>query len=261
MEQGSPEATAWNTWADFYDVADGDRAAHVAFYSGLLTDRIHSVLELGCGTGTMVSTLAQRMARRNDNTQAIRIVGIDASEGMLRVARSRDASVEWIFGDMRSPPIQGPFDLIFCCYNTLQHLLVDADLAQAFGAVRDLMQPDGTFAFDIYQPNVAYLRIPRVNKMARSITDGNGRHLEIREDHVYDADTQLATTTWRLVDRDKAGAPPLAHTSYHHRQYFPADVDRLLASAGLVIRERYGDFDRTPFNKDSKKQILVCGRA
>jgi hypothetical protein len=34
-----------------------------------------------------------------------------------------------------------------------------------------------------------------------------------------------------------------------------------LASAGLVIRERYGDFDRTPFNKDSKKQILVCGRA
>jgi hypothetical protein len=84
------------------------------------------------------------------------------------------------------------------------------------------MQPDGTFAFDIYQPNVAYLRIPRVNKMARSITDGNGRHLEIREDHVYDADTQLATTTWRLVDRDKAGAPPLAHTSYHRSTVFPA---------------------------------------
>jgi hypothetical protein len=62
------------------------------------------------------------------------------------------------------------------------------------------------------------------------------------------------------VDRDKADAPTLAHTSYHLRQYFPADLDRLLAGAGLVVRERYGDFERTPFSKDSKKQILVCGR-
>src|SRR5437773_9575452 len=85
MDESSPEATAANTWADYYDVADGDRAAHIAFYSGLLTDRTRSILELGCGTGTMVSTLAQRMVRRNDNAQAIRIVGVDASEGMLRV--------------------------------------------------------------------------------------------------------------------------------------------------------------------------------
>src|SRR4029453_5261644 len=260
MDQGSPEATAWNTWADYYDVADGDRAAHVEFYSALLTDRTRSILELGCGTGTMVSTLGQRMARRNDNAQPIRIVGVDASEGMLRVARSRDATVEGIFGDMRTPPVQGSFDLIFCCYNTLPPLLVDADLAQAFRAVRGLLHPDGSFAFDIYQPNVPYLSIPRVNKMARSITDVNGRNLEIREDHVYDRDTQLATISWRLVDRDKADAPTLAHTSYHLRQYFPAVLDRLLAGRGLVVRERYGDFERTPFSKDSKKQILVCGR-
>jgi SAM-dependent methyltransferase len=260
MEQTSPEATAWNTWAEYYDLADGDRAPHVAFYSGLLNDRIRSVLELGCGTGTMASALAQRMVRRNDNAQAIRVVGVDASEGMLRVARSREAAVEWIFGDMRSPPVEGPFDLVFCCYNTLQHLLVDADLAQAFRAVHDLLNTDGIFAFDIYQPNVAYLSIPRTNAMARSITGRNGRYLEIREDHVYDPDTKLVTLNWRLVDRDHADKPPLAHTSYHLRQHFPADVDRLLAGAGLVVRERYGDFDRSRFEKTSKRQVLVCGR-
>src|SRR6266704_1207812 len=135
MEQSSPEATAWNTWADYYDLADGDRVPYIAFYRSLLTDRTRSVLELGCGTGTITSAVAQRIARRTDNAQAIRVVGVDASEGMLRVARAREATVEWIFGDMRSPPVQGPFDLVFCCYNTLQHLLDNEDLVQAFRAV------------------------------------------------------------------------------------------------------------------------------
>lgn len=260
MEQSSPEATAWNTWADYYDLADGDRAPHVAFYSSLLTDRTRSVLEIGCGTGTIASALAQRLARRNDNAATIRIVGVDASAGMLRVARSKEPRVQWVFGDMRSPPVHGPFDLAICCYNTLQHLLDDEDLAKAFRAVHDLLARDGTFAFDIYQPNVAYLSIPQTNRMARSIADSHGRQLEIREDHLYDPDTQTVTYSWRLLDRDKADGPPLASTRYHFRQYFPADLDRLLAGSGLVIRERYGDYDRSPFNQDSKKQILVCGR-
>jgi SAM-dependent methyltransferase len=261
MEQSSPEATAWDTWADYYDLADGDRAPHVEFYSSLLGDRTRSILELGCGTGTMVSALAQQMAQRNGNAASLRIVGVDGSAGMLRVARSRDAGVEWVFGDIRSPPVQGSFDLAFCCYNTLQHLLDDEDLVQAFRSVRGLIQPDGVFAFDIYQPNVAYLSAPQTNRMARSIIDRTGRYLEIREDHVYDPDTQLATFCWRLVERDKPGEPPLARTRYRFRQYFPADLDRLLSSAGLFVHERYGDFDRSPFSKDSKKQILICGQS
>ena len=261
MEQSSPEAAAWNTWADYYDLADGDRAPHLAFYSGLLTDRTRSVLELACGTGTITSALAQRMARRSDSAATIRVVGVDASEGMLRVARVRDTAVDWIFGDMRFPPVQGSFDLVFCCYNSLQHLLDDDDLVQAFRAARDLLHPDGIYAFDIYQPNMAYLSTPEFNRMARAITDAKGRHLEIREDHVYDPATELLTFDWRLVNRDKPDAPPLARTHYRFRQYFAANLDRLVASAGLVVHERYGDYDRSPFNKDSKKQILVCGRA
>ena len=260
MEQISPEATAWNTWAEYYDLADGDRVPHLAFYSSLLTDRTRSVLELGCGTGTIVSALGQRMARRNDHTAPSRLVGIDGSVGMLRVARARDATVEWVIGDMRSPPVHGPFDLVYCCYNTLQHLLRDEDLLEAFRAVRGLLQAGGIFAFDIYQPNVAYLSSPHSNRMARAITDARGRHLEIREDQSYAPETRIATFSWRLVDRDRADAAPLAQTRYRFRQYFPADLERLLAAAGLAIRERYGDFDRSRFSGNSKKQILICGR-
>ncbi|MGH2950787.1 MAG: hypothetical protein ACRDKX_01935 [Solirubrobacterales bacterium] len=40
-----------------------------------------------------------------------------------------DLECAWVRGDMRSPPVVGPFDLIICCFNTLQFLLDDDDLS------------------------------------------------------------------------------------------------------------------------------------
>jgi SAM-dependent methyltransferase len=260
MGQSSTEATAYDSWADYYDLGDCDRAPFIAFYRNLLGDRTRSIVELGCGTGTIVSALAERLKRRDGNLHGIRIVGIDGSEGMLKIARSRDADLEWVFGDIRTPPVQGRFDLAFCCFNTLQHLLRDEDLLQALVSARELLVDDGIFAFDIYQPNIAYLSIEQKNRLARSITDGQGRHLEIRENTVYDADAHILSLQWRMVDRDKPDQPPLARTGYRLRQYFAAEILRMLAGAGLVVHERYGDFDRSPFDEHSKKQILVCGR-
>ncbi len=43
------------------------------------------------------------------------------------------------------------------------------------------------------------------------------------------------------------------------RQYFADEVVGALSEAGLAIQERYGEFDRSPFTPQSRKQILVCG--
>jgi SAM-dependent methyltransferase len=255
-----PEATAWNAWARYYDLADGDRTPYVAFYSGLLSDRTRSVLELGCGTGAILSALA-RIAGARERAVPVRFVGVDASVGMLHAARSREVAIEWVLGDMRCPPVEGQFDVVYSCYNTLQHLVRDEDLLQTFHVARDLMRVEGTFAFDMYQPNVAYLSVAQTDRLARSITDSHGDRLEIREDHVYASETRMMTIDWRLLDPDKPSAAPLAQTRYRLRQYFAADIERLLASAGLAIRERYGDFDRSAFTEQSKKQILICRRA
>jgi SAM-dependent methyltransferase len=185
-----------------------------------------------------------------------RVAGLDASPEMLRIARDRDPGIEWIVGDMRSPPVDGSFDLVISC-SALQHLITDDDLARAFHAVRRLLAEDGTFAFDVYQPDLDYLGIDRTDRLARSVTDGDGRHLEVREDMRYDAESRVLTVDWRLVEE---GQPDLtlAQTSYRMRQYFPADLERVLNAASLAIRDRYGDFDRSGFTADSKHQVLVC---
>lgn len=257
----SPEAAAYDRWADYYDLVRTDYAPFIAFYGSLVDARTGSVLELGCGTGTIAIALARRLEALREGQAPARVVGVDGSEGMLRVARSRDAGIEWPLGDIREPPVEGRFDLVYCCFNTLQHLLLDSDLLQAFRAARDLLAPGGSYAFDLYQPNPAWLGAAKQDRLARSITDSAGRHLEIREDMAYDPVGRVVDLDWRLVDRDAPGTEPLAGTSYRMRQHFADDVLRLVDEAGLSVRARYGDFDRSPFDADSKKQILVCSRA
>jgi SAM-dependent methyltransferase len=99
--------------------------------------------------------------------------GVDASAEMLRIAAARDNRIEWIKDDMREPSVEGQFDLVVCCYHTLQYILTEEDIIRVFNAVRLLLQPWGMFAFDIYQPNFDYLSIPRTDHLVRSTIDSD----------------------------------------------------------------------------------------
>jgi SAM-dependent methyltransferase len=252
-----PPVAAYDAWAEYYDLTDADREPFVTFYGSLLSPDIRSVLELGCGTGTIAIALAARL-RARPQSSAARVVGVDLSQGMLSVARRRDQRVEWLHGDMRAPDVRGPFDVVLCCFNTLQHLLTDADMAAALSAVRRLLGPRGVFAFDVYQPNAEYLNAPHTNHLARTVAGPDGAPLEIREDTGYDPLTCILTVTWRLVDPRRPDAEPLAQSQYGLRQYSRLALDRLIEAAGLTVRERYGEFDRAPFTARSRKQILLC---
>src|SRR5205085_11680987 len=143
--------------------------------------------------------------------------------------------------------------------NTLQLLLSEQDLVTTFRAIRHLLAPDGVFAFDIYQPNLPYLTRGQTDRLVACVTDERGRPFEVREDFFYDPGSRILSVDRRLLT---AANPAAALTTIHYKlkQYFPADIDRLLESAGLEVTERYGDFDRSAATPTSKKQIVVCRR-
>jgi Nodulation protein S (NodS) len=98
---------------------------------------------------------------------------------MLNIARARDSRIEWIEGDMRDPSITGKFDLLICPFNTLQLIQTNEELGQTFRAVRKLLEPNGVFSFDIYQPNLDYLDSWPSDHVVRSFTDREGRGLSM----------------------------------------------------------------------------------
>ncbi|SMY07365.1 class I SAM-dependent methyltransferase [Flavimaricola marinus] len=246
--------SAWpEGWATLYDAMDVDRAPHLTFYTRLTTPEVTSILDLGCGTGSITLAMAERMAPGG------RVAGVDLSPRMIEIARTRAPEHEWRIGDIAEPPVDGPFDLIVCCFHTLQALEEEETLAKCFANVADLLAPGGRFAFDIYRPNLEWLTGPwEGTSVARRFEDEQGRPFHVVEsDTHYDTDTRVLTSTWTLHDSTTDEALPLAPIVQRVRQYFPEDIERLLAGAGLTIDARYGDLLGGPYKDDSKLQVYV----
>jgi SAM-dependent methyltransferase len=129
--------------------------AHIPYYVDLARREAGEVLELACGTGQ----LAVPIARAGFPT-----VGLDLSAEMLNAPRERTAaarvSVEYVLGDMRNFDLGRRFALVFIARNSLLHLCSTEDILAAFAAVRRHLAPGGTFAFDVFNPDVRLLAKP-----------------------------------------------------------------------------------------------------
>jgi tRNA (cmo5U34)-methyltransferase len=104
------------------------------------------VLELGTGTG---ETTRRLLARHADAV----LVGIDASERMLAVARGTlpPERVELRVGRIEDPLPTGPFDLVASALSI--HHLRDPEKAGLFARVREALRLGGRFAFaDVVVP-------------------------------------------------------------------------------------------------------------
>jgi ubiquinone/menaquinone biosynthesis C-methylase UbiE len=92
------------------------------------------VLEMGCGTGQWLKTLAPH---------AEWIIGLDSSSGMLHQGPNYPGAIDLVCGSADSPPFIGSsFDLVFVV-NALHHF---DDKRRFITRARRLLRPGGTLA-------------------------------------------------------------------------------------------------------------------
>ena len=99
-----------------------------------------SMLDVGCGTGRLLETLARTIPER---------WGVDLLESNITYARSVRTGVTFQVGDMRTVRLARTFDLVTCLGNALSYALSDDDLidtvstfaAHAHGGTLLVMDP------------------------------------------------------------------------------------------------------------------------
>jgi SAM-dependent methyltransferase len=106
--------------------------------------KAQSVLDIGCGTGTLCLLLA---------AEGFDAIGVDPAEASLNVARLKPGAeeVRWIFADAtRLPPVQ--VDLAFMTGNVAQVFLSDVEWNETLQAIHASLKPGGRFVFETRNP-------------------------------------------------------------------------------------------------------------
>jgi SAM-dependent methyltransferase len=254
-----PLYTGWERYYDAIDPADSTqyvaRSAYVDFYTGLIHSDTRALLDLGCGVGSITARVAERMTAVEG---PVRVVGVDQSPAMIAIARQRHPNAQWVVGDMRDPPVAGPFDLIMVCFQTLQTLTDRTDLVETFRAARARLASGGRFAFDIYNPNLDFLRTWPASKIVRRFTDRDGRPLHISEEGCFDEKSMVLRLVWHLHDSLSGALIDIRPLVMPMRQYRPDEIRHSAHEAGLQIQHYFGALDSTPFNSTARHQVVVC---
>ena len=236
-------------YADAYDLlyADKDYAGECAMieraFAQYAATPIHSILDLGCGTGNHAIPLAEN---------GYKVVGVDRSARMLarareKAQRGRPGRVAPCFveGDIRSVDIGKSFDAVLMMFNVLGYLLEDGDAIAVLRTARRHLKRDGLLICDFwYGPAVIHSPAEDRHKV---FTREQERIIRLTSTEV-DATRQICDIRfqlWRLEGDRVAGETDERHRV---RFFFPDELKQMFATSGLSLRRLGGfpDFNIDP---------------
>ncbi|QTX05648.1 class I SAM-dependent methyltransferase [Agromyces archimandritae] len=226
---------------DLYDGDNPDGDDH-AFYRGLAESiDAHRILDLGCGTGMLTVTLATP-----DRT----VVGVDPSEAMLAVARSRPGAerVHWVRGDSRQIH-GGEFDLAVMTGNVAQHIQ-DTDWPQTLTDLRAALRAGGTLAFESRNP----ARRAWESWADQPVSERDTPHGRLREwmEAAEHPRQRIAMRFHNLFV--ETGEHVIEDMTLIFRGRDEIEVD--LAAHGLVVDAVFGDWAGTPLHEGDPVMVF-----
>lgn len=224
------------------------------FYLDLAAAARPPVLELACGTGSMLLPIA---------AQGIACEGVDLSSDMLAAARAKFAaeglSTPFHVGDMASFDFGRRFGLIFIASNSLLHLHAAEDIVRCFQSVRRHLDQGGRFAFDVFNPSVQMLaEADGKRREMQRFHDPERGEVRVDVEERYDAVAQVTRGVWYFSAEREAD---FLTVSLEVRSIFPQELPLLVEAGGLRLLERYGDFSGSPFTNKARHQVCICETA
>jgi len=237
------ESTYGERIAEVYDsLNEGlryDASAAVDFLAPLAKGR--RVLELGIGTGRIALPLSQR---------GIRMHGIDVSPAMVEKLRVKPggAEIPVEIGNFASLKIGGRFSLIYVVFNTFFGILTQEDQVRCFTRVAKRLTSDGAFVIEAFVPDLT--RYDRAGRRTSTPLISDERTL--MEVSKLDAAAQSVRSQFIVMDEGGVHRYPV-----ELRFAYPSELDLMARIAGMRLRERWGGWDRRPFNSESASHVSV----
>lgn len=211
--------------AAVHDALDGDRRDLDAYVAIVEEFAARSILDLGCGTGTLACLLAAR---------GHEVIAVDPAEASLAVARAKPHAdrVRWLCGTAADlPPLQ--IQLVAMTGNVAQVFVTDEAWHATLRAAHAALAPGGRLVFEARDPAAkAWLEWTRQHTWQRAVVPGAG--VVERWCEVLDVRGELVAFRWTFVFE----ADGATHTSESTLRFRTRDeLVESLDAAGFAVDE------------------------
>lgn len=253
------DETPYEEWADYLvellheyggDGADAlpDRESDV---DANLRQEQNTILDLGCGTGTLTELLARK---------GYEMIGVDNAQEMLQIAMDKRAQsgldILYLLQDMREFELYGTVGAVISVCDSLNYLLEEEDVLQTFRLVNNYLFPRGIFIFDF---NTVY-------KYATVIGDTtiaeNREECSFIWENYYHEEEEINEYDLTIFVREDAEPEALFRRfqeTHYQRGYCLAQMLRLVEQSGLQFLEAI-DADTHGAVTDESERIYIVAR-
>lgn len=200
-----------------------------------------AALEFGIGTGRVALPLSER---------GTHVHGIDISVDMVEQLRAKPGSerIDVTVGDFATTHVDQVFSLVYLVYNVISNLTTQDEQVECFRNAARHLDTGGRMVVELGVPDLRRFP-PGAVAQAFEVTDA---HLGF---DLLDTATQQGVSRHFFVAGDR-----VARFDTPFRWAWPAELDLMARIAGLGLRERWQDWDRSPFTSESRKHVSVWER-
>lgn len=198
------------------------------------------VLELGIGTGRVALPLREK---------GLEVHGIDASSKMIEELRRKPGGDEIpvAIGDFSDVPVEGKFSLVFVTFNTFFALTTQEAQVRCFANVAAHLLPHGLFVIEAFVPDLS--RFTRNQSVVASRIGLDEVRFDVSQ---HDPLYQRVVAQHVVITQGETRLFPV-----QIRYAWPSELDLMAQLAGLRLKERWSNWQRSPFTSGSSAHVSV----
>ncbi len=237
--------TNYNNIAEIYDKLNFNSEKFYSFVRANIErfkPNARRVLEIACGTGNIIGRMKDRYE----------CYGLDISTAMIKIAKQKFNSINFSVQDMRDFNYKKKFDVIFCVFDSMNHLLKKKDWKKVFDSVRKNLVNKGLFIFDINTPH-----------KFETFKDSKVEKIELK-DKCFKIKKKAGKNNeayWYIQIFSKCGKKghELRNDVIKEKAFDVDIISRELKNYFELLEVR--DFDRAVLDKNSKRVLFVCRKS
>lgn len=203
-----------------------------------------AVLDLGCGTGELTRLMAKK---------GYDMIAVDSSVDMLEIAsQNREDGILYIHQRMEELELGESVQAAYSACDSVNYILEEEDLLQAFCRVYSHLMPGGIFLFDM-NTDYKYRVLLGENTFAESRDEGS-----FIWENYYDEESAVNEYDLTLFIPEE-GELFRRYTELHYQKNYSMErVRKLLEQAGFCDICLYDDYTDNPVREDSERCTITA---